>query len=150
MNIISTTATDAEGRFSFSRIEDGTYNIYCTDSTGLFSTLVTDKSIVGNDSFFIGENTLRPNGTIEGQVINAPPGETAIAFIYGSPIITEVNDTSGLFFLRNLPTGTPLSINFITLKTIDGKRCEAQYQYTTLPDTTRFITVTLECDSTGL
>ncbi len=143
--IVSRTSTDSEGRYALADIPDGTYNLFFDDTVSSYSKLIVNKSISGNDSMYVGIDTLRFTASLSGRVENRN-GLPAIAFIYGSPFFTSVNDTSGYFFMHDLPSGDSLTITFTASRPQSNINCLARYQFNQLPDTTMFITVVLECE----
>jgi|WetSurMetagenome_2_1015567.scaffolds.fasta_scaffold206769_2 hypothetical protein len=141
---ISSDLTNNEGKFVLKDIPDGSYTIYCIDTTGIYSKLLFNATVKGRDSLFIGIVALRFATSIAGLVSNAN-GVQTIAFIYGSPIITSVDDTSGAFILRGIPSGDSAKVTFKALDQINGKSCQAEYRFSQLPDTALFVNISLQC-----
>ncbi len=144
-NIISLDSTNKEGRFVFRKIPDGMYNIFCIDTVASFSKLIFNVIAQNKDSLFTGIDTMRVNRELSGRVNNTQ-GIQTIAFIYGSPFITLISNASGFFTLSGLPSGDTTIVTFKALELVDAKTCQTEYKFTQLPDTTMYVTVSLECN----
>ena len=142
---VAADTSDSNGNYLLENIPDGTYNLYCIDTSHYFSTLLTDKTLSNNKTLFTGPDTLRIQITLSGKVQNSS-GLQTIAFVYGSPIFTAIDDTSGLFQLTGLPFDLDVPVSFSGTAPVDGKRCTAEYFVTQLPDTSRFVVITLDCE----
>jgi hypothetical protein len=141
---VAYSTSDSNGRYILKNLPDGNYNLFCNDTDRQLSKLILGKSVSNNDSLYSGVDTLRYEKAFAGTVNNTE-GIPTIAFIYGSPFITAINDTSGFFRFDGIPMESDLSVSFKATQQINGKQCQANYRITQLPDTALYVTITLEC-----
>lgn len=97
-DVLVTTQTDSEGRFSIQNLVNGDYIVEVIDSTGAlqFKAKVNDST-----SFDQGVDTLKEFSKIEGSVGFASSGIVSVQGMYHQTIVNE----EGLFSLDSLPAG---------------------------------------------
>jgi hypothetical protein len=143
---VARDTSDAAGRYYFAAVDSGSYNILCQDSAGSLKALRYDRKVQHRDSVF---DTIMLQGTtsLTGTITNPQPPLT-VCFVPGSPYITLVNDTSGVFRLNNIPGGPyPVLFQNIDISHTDSSFVYCSYTYTLgqLPDTSIVVFITLNC-----
>ncbi len=109
-----TAVSDAQGRYSFSRLDTGYYHLFAAGKSDMDSLFVSHDSVY-IDYFAppsqpahrvdVGVDTMRAPGWITGKVVLEPGFESSIVcYIPGSSLISITNDTGG-FTLVNVPAG---------------------------------------------
>jgi hypothetical protein len=112
---LDSTTTDARGRFHFSRLQPGTYNLAPPMQVG--------DSVLGwfrrgvayaGESLWLGRDTLRIAGSLGLQVLaNNDVLTGATCFVPGSPY-TATTDEQGTCVLMGLPPGTySIAVTFV-------------------------------------
>jgi hypothetical protein len=137
--------SDAAGHYYFAAVNSGSYNIQCQDSVGVLKALLYGRGVQQRDSVF-DTIVLQRTTSLMGTVTNPQPPMT-MCYVPGSPYITLVNDTSGVFQLNNIPWGPyPVIFQVIdTSHTDTSSICSYTYTLSQLPDTTVVVTITLSC-----
>lgn len=109
--------TDQEGRYSFSSISEGTYNIFGEDNgNASYHSSVTIST--GKTSFEATRDTLNLPGSIQGTVFTDPPSDSRKIFILiiGGYMARWPDDSAGNFSIKNMAAGT-YKIRFLTADT---------------------------------
>ena len=99
------TETDSLGHYSIPRLDVGIYNIYGDNGNGQTTIFIPRVRYV-DEEIFIGKDTLLPPGAITGKVVAEGRGLAMVfCYVQGSSYLV-MTDTSGLFTLKGIPTGT--------------------------------------------
>ena len=109
--------TDQNGRYSFTSVPDGTYNVFGEgDGIASYHPSVTITS--GRAPVKATRDTLNFTGSIQGIVVTAPPTDSRRIFILiiGGYIARWPDDSSGNFNIKNLAAGT-YKIRFLATDT---------------------------------
>jgi alpha-L-fucosidase len=109
--------TDQDGRYSFSSIPEGTYNIFGEDN-GNASYHPSVSILSGKNSFEAARDTLNLPGSIQGIVFTDTPSDSRKIFILiiGGYIARWPDDSAGNFNIKNMAAGT-YKIRFLTADT---------------------------------
>ena len=142
--VVSRTATDTAGAYTFSNVEDGYYDIYCTSRDSSFSKVLYFFNVSNNDSLFAGIQTLRTETAISGTVENATGTKTVVK-VSGTPLFTEIDTSSGWFYIDGLPSVDTVGIICNTLEPVNGQNCYSYSEYRLSADTTIAVTIKLIC-----
>jgi len=117
------TNPDVLGRYTFENVENGTYVVYCRDTSGTMAAVISklqknSGELTGQDLFL--DRTI----AIKGRILSdSSSGKAVRVFIPGLGIQSDI-DASGFYQLDNVPNGQydlgfvySNGVNFLSVKT---------------------------------